>query len=213
MHFNFKELVDKEKKFQKVTYEIKEDFCILKWEWPVNVDIACIYWSESTIIDSYEKVSEENFRIVTKNEFFSIYNGELKVALPEMWPICFIILPGIIKKSNLILFKQNDKENSVLLKFGVFYSIIDKGVIRRNKKIIDIIVETDFYLKKDSLRYVVKRKKSPKKLEDGIAFPFNRSFIKGINRFEDIRISIDEYTDVFFKEENDNDNFILKRKR
>jgi len=212
LHLDFQELSSEEEKFKKITYRVIGDSCILRWEWPVHINIAGIYKSENDYVDYYEKIIKRNVKIVTKNEFFNIYNGEFKDTLPESGSISFIVFPGIIKSGKLVFFKQNDKGNSILIKFLIFYSIIYKKVIQKNKKLIDIIIESDFYLKKDSLRYVVKSNRPPKKLEDGLIFPFNKNFIRGINKFEDIKIYKDEYADVFFSVEHENNNFILKRK-
>ena len=220
MHLDFQKLSSEEEKFKKITYRIIGDSCILKWEWPVSINFAARYKSENYYIDSYKNIKGSNIKIITRGEFFNINNSEFKDhisefkdhILEESGSIYFIVFPGIIKSGKLVFFKQNDNGNSLLIKFPISYSIIYKKVIQRNKKLIDIIIETEFYLKKDSLRYVVKSNRPPKKLEDGLIFPFSKNFIKGINKFEDIKIYKDEYVDVFFSVEHENNNFILKRK-
>lgn len=211
MHLGFQDLSSEEEKFKKITYRTVGGSCILRWEWPVSINVAGIYKSENDYIDSYEKIIK-NIKIITKNEFFNINKGEFEDPISELGPIYFKVFPGIIKSGKLVFFKQNDIGNSLLIKFPIIYSIIYKKVIQGNKKLIDIIIETDFYLKKDSLRYVVKSNRPPKRLEDGLIFSFNKNFIKGTNKFEDIKIYKDEYADVFFSVEHENNNFILERR-
>lgn len=187
-----------------VTSQMDRDRFSIRWKWPDGIDIVYILQADILNESPMENISERNVKLYTKEEYRE-FNGYVK-TIKEIGQYKFIIFPAIQENEDIILLKQDNGINEIIISTGkpeISYEIEEiknfKSLFSREKT-IEIIINSEVALNKDVLCYVKKQGSYPVSKEDGICFDFIDNIHAGINIMPDINIGKDEYIRVFIKD-------------
>lgn len=187
-----------------VTSQMDRDRFSIRWRWPEGIDIVYILQADILNESPMENISERNVKLYTKEEYRE-FNGYVK-TIKDIGQYKFIIFPAIQENEDIILLKQDNGINEIIISTGkpeISYEIKEiknfKSLFSREKT-IEIIINSEVALNKDVLCYVKKQGSYPVSKEDGICFDFIDNIHAGINIMPDINIGKDEYIRVFIKD-------------
>ncbi|WP_368491030.1 hypothetical protein [Clostridium sp. BJN0013] len=198
------ELLDNKDEIYNISWELDRDKFTIRWRWPKDIDIVYIVKTNTLDNFSLDNIDKNNVKLYTREEYRE-FNGYCE-AVREISQYTYYIFPAVEKEDEILLLKQENGKNKVLINTGkpkIYYEIRQIKPLRSffsKEKILQIIIDSEAALNKDVLCYVKKLNFYPLNKEDGIAFDFIDNISAGKNVMPKIRVGKNEYVKVFIKD-------------
>lgn len=211
------EFTKKEKGIQDLSYNLDKKSFTIRWKWPSHINIVYILKIDIFRDFSLDNIKGKDVRIYTREEYKE-FNGYVE-TIKEINQYKYFVFPGVEGENEIILLKQNDGKNEILVTTGtpeICYEIRElksfSSFFSKEKK-LEITINSEVDLRKDVLCYVKKRGSYPCSKDDGICFEFVQDIYSGENIMPEIIVNRNEFVKLFIKDiEKYGNGYNLKKK-
>lgn len=214
MYMIIEDFTIKDEGISSIEYNANKEKLTLTWKWPKDCELVYIKRTSEIDMDFPNLMDVNNLKLYTRDEFkeFGGYAENIKdINQYKYW-----IFPCRENENGIILLKQNDRNNEVIVSTGkpqILYEIVECGGFKSfftKEKKVQIIIESEANIKKDILCYVKKSGAYPINKDDGIKFNFLEDIYAGKSVMPEFSLGKDEYIKLFINEEFA-DKYLLKQ--
>jgi hypothetical protein len=192
----------------KLIYQLEGNKCVLRWEWPPNLQYVYIYRSNSDESVDFASINSLKLRLYTRGEYKST-NGYHDQLVGHSGPLIYKVFACIKETNESIIIEQDNSDNTVRINSGkkpIYYLIREKPRWFGGDKKVHIQLRTDVPISGNTLRFVKKRGTYPASMKDGIVYPIPYDLEPGSRKLKPIVIKKNEYIRLFVSDSNNYNN-------
>lgn len=187
---------------QGLSYQLDEEYCTLRWNWPPGLQAVYIH---RMLDDGFHSPADSshlepgNLRLYTRDEYKA--NNGYRDRLDGIGQMTYTVYALSSDSEEMTLITQPDAANRIQFSTGkamLMYSIREKSRWLQPYKTIEIQVTAEVPVPKEVLCYVKKTGAFPLNKEDGILYPFVTDFAAGRNVLPAIEVGKNDYIRLFF---------------
>jgi hypothetical protein len=191
---------------RKLNYQIEGNKCVLRWDWPANLQYVYIYRSNLDENVDFALINLLKLKLYTRGEYKS-NNGYHEQLGGHSGLLIYKVFACIKESNQSMIIEQDNSDNTIRIDSGkipIYYLIREKPGWFGGYKKVYIQLRTESHIPKNSLRFVKKRGTYPISVKDGIAYSIPHELELGPYPLRPIEIKKNEYIRIFL---SDSSNF------